>query len=169
MCDIMLGGRATQLNVLGEFIAENPSLTKLRLYGCHLGTDDITLLSDNLIRRTTNTLKELDLSGNRIGNDDLGNLVSALTTIGSVKCLDLSRNDLREKALGSLKMLLESKDSTIEELDLSNNSISAEGASSLIKSLKGNNKLRRMNLEDNFSEEGWTCALQIVKGKLFVR
>ena len=48
-------------------------------------------------------------------------------------------------------MLLESQISSLEELNLSNNSVDSEDASNLINALVGNTKLKTIDLKNN----GW--------------
>lgn len=163
MSDVRLGS-PTQLTIFGDFVAENTSLEKLKLCRCQLGPDDINCISEHLMRCSTNTLKELDLSDNiRIVNDNnLDKLFQALTMKG-VKCLNLSGNILVGESMDSLRRLLERKDSMIEELCISRNFISAETADQLISSLKNNIKLRRFDLGgDQDKSSTFQSVLQLV-------
>ena len=91
--------------------------------------------------RLTNTLQELDLGGNHLEDNDLDMLVVAIKKTEGVKRIPVGGYDIRGGAVVSLAMLLESNESIVEELDLSNNSIGVQNAQILINSLESNSKL----------------------------
>jgi len=162
----------TKMHMLGPFLIHNPSLQKLTLHQCKLTHKDINCLGDQLLHRSSNTLEELDLGGNCIGDNHLDELVNALIKMNSVKRLNLSHNYIVRKAVMSLKRLLESN-SSIEELDVSANygrwtSIDANAAVCLIQSLKHNNTLKHLNFgrkvaqPEPADDEWWSIVLPCV-------
>jgi len=165
----------TKMYLMGSFLAENNCLKKLSLNRCGLIHKDINCLGDKLLHRSSNTLEELDLGGNFIGDNHLDGLVTALIKMSSVKRLNLGDTYIAGKAVNSLKRLLESN-SAIEELDLSSNdlsrknSIDAEAAVSLIRSLQHNNTLKHLNFGRKVfgetDDEWWSgvlpCVLQLI-------
>jgi len=166
----------TKMHMLGPFLIHNSSLQKLTLNQCKLTHEDINCLGDHLLHRSSNTLEELDLGGNFIGDYNLDELVAVLIKMNGVKRLNLSHNYIAGKAVMSLKRLLESN-SSIEELDISANhgrwtSIDAEVAVCLIQSLQHNNTLKHLNFgrkvvrPDLADEEWWgivlPCVLQLI-------
>ena len=137
------------MHLMGSFLAENNCLKKLSLNRCGLIHENINGLGNKLSHRSSNTLEELDLGGNFIGDNHLDELVAALIKMNSVKRLNLSHNYIARKAVMSLKRLLESN-SSIMELDISANhgrwtSVDAEASVYLIRSLKFNNTLKHLN------------------------
>jgi len=166
----------TKMHILGPFLIHNSSLQKLSLHHCKLSHKDINYLGNKLSHRSSNTLEELDLSCNFIGDNHLDELVSALIEMNSVKRLNLSHNYIVGKAVMSLKRLLGSN-SSIEEFDISANhgrwtSVDAEAAVCLIRSLQYNHTLKHLNfgrkvIRPDLSDEEWwsivlPCVLQLI-------
>ena len=164
----------TKLAILAPFLSGNPSLVKLAIRNCFLDSADVDFLSDQLMRRSsTDTLTELDLSGNCIGNSDLDKLTEALKRNTKVTRLNLAANAIGGAGVASLVTLLESgngngADDTcncnLEELILSTNAIRYDHALTLIRALKGNKKLTTLDLKNNgwITCESWARLLQQV-------
>lgn len=154
--------------MLAPFLTEAPNLKALRFEACSLWNDDVNFLSYKMMDRSTNTLEELDVSGNDIDDDDLDILAMALQKNQSVKHVDLGSNKISGNAARSLAKTIESNESGVETLNLSHNSICDEDASILIDSLGSNSKLTTLDLQGNacITDEGWTSisysVLQLV-------
>ena len=171
---IPIGGTPTKLAILAPFLHGNPSLAKLAIRNCFLESADINFLSDQLMRRSkTDSLTELDFSGNCIGNGNLDKLTLALKRNTSVTRLNLAANAIGGAGVASLATLLEGSDdndgdyshnSNLEELILSTNAIQYEHALTLIRALGNNKKLKTLNLKNNgwITRESWAKLLNSV-------
>ncbi|KAL9188933.1 hypothetical protein ACHAXT_011423 [Thalassiosira profunda] len=167
MLDIRLEG--DKLNVLAPFIAENPRLQKLTLRRCFLVSGGMRVLSDCLQHRSLDTIEELRVNENLLGDEDLEMLVGALKgNARQLKRLNVSANAITGTCTESLATLLRDEDSNLEELDVSTNGIRVDHALSLLNATAGNKKLRTLNLRRCgwITEDHWTTllrrALQIV-------
>ena len=96
------------------------------------------------------TIKELNLSGNNIGDDGVAIVIKALSNKKrqSLHVLSLSNNNISSKGC---KMICEfiQKCTTLEELQLSNNQIDNEGAQALIKVLKNRSNFSNIDIDNN--------------------
>jgi Ran GTPase-activating protein (RanGAP) involved in mRNA processing and transport len=77
-----------------QALARRPTLTKLGLRCCQLGSDGARLL--RMILCNTPSLQSLDLTGNDLGSTALAELAPALYHNTSIKVLDMSDNNLHD-------------------------------------------------------------------------
>ncbi|KAM6971886.1 ribonuclease inhibitor [Aplochiton taeniatus] len=116
---------------------QNCLIKTLRLQGCGVTSKGCESLSNVLVNSTK--LKELDLSGNKIGNEGVASLARGLRYS---KCplvtLKLSQCNIEEKGCCDLASALDKKYSTIaymRELDMSINAIGDNGAIKLFQQI----------------------------------
>ena len=75
-------GDPSKLKTMDPFLADNPKLETLSISRCSLESADIHLLSDQLMRRSADTLRAFDFSSNQIGDINLDTLIMALIKNG---------------------------------------------------------------------------------------
>ena len=132
---------------LFSFVSYNTSLEDICIceISVHYGP-----LSDALLRRSSDTLKSLYLRNNNLGDIDMDDLVTALsTTCRNVTSLTLTRNQIGQRGYTSLAELLKNEDSKLESLDLDRNNLDDVCLNTLVDALANNNKLVSMDLADN--------------------
>ena len=103
-------------------------------------------------------LQKLNLTRNKIGNDEIEALAEFVKHLTSLQELDLSWNAIGDR--GIEKLAEETKHlKSLEKLDLSNNKIGDEGAAKLAQSLKNLTSLRVLKLCSNAIGNDGTVAL----------
>ncbi|XP_051750708.1 uncharacterized protein LOC127513157 isoform X2 [Ctenopharyngodon idella] len=102
-------------------------------------------------------LKELDLSGNKLGNSGMKKICHLLENPQCrLEKLKLSKCTLTEESCSALAAVLISDSSSLKELDLSNNNMLDSGVMLLSDGLKNNCKLEKLRLSDcSVTEEGY--------------
>jgi hypothetical protein len=147
------------------------NIVKTRLQGiktlildrCQLGGEGIGVLVDALLDFPPETLKVLCLRGNNIGLDGSGALAQLVGSTGSLKKLHLSHNNLGDDGVVPIFRAMQySKCSTLEELVLSSNKISFDGAIAISQSLMENASLVSLGLDNN--ELGDPSVEEICRG-----
>ncbi|XP_071777201.2 NACHT, LRR and PYD domains-containing protein 12-like [Centroberyx gerrardi] len=107
-------------------------LKTLRLQGCGFTSRACVYLASVLCHSPK--LRELDLSGNEIGDDGLLHLANGVKYQGChLETLKLSQCNIKEKGCRSLASALQNNSHHLEVLDLSINAIGDEGAIELFK------------------------------------
>jgi Ran GTPase-activating protein (RanGAP) involved in mRNA processing and transport len=113
-----------------------------------IGLQGIKTLEDCL--SLSKTIKELNISGNNIGDEGLEIVIRALSNKKrqSLTILSLSSNKITSKGC---KMICDFilKGNNLEELHLSNNEIDNDGAQHLIKVLSGKNRFSVIDIDNN--------------------
>jgi len=99
--------------------------------------------------RESGSLTELSLANNKIEDQDLADIIDAVKEAGYITKLDLSRNKGDEKLGEALAVLIGSKESGVEEVDVSWNKLSHKGALALANGMKDNKKLKKLNISWN--------------------
>ena len=96
------------------------------------------------------TIKELNLSGNNIGDEGAEIVINALTNKKrqSIHVLSLSNNKITSKGCIAICNFVK-KCMSLEELQLSNNEIDNDGASELIKVLKDRKNFSNIDVDNN--------------------
>uniref|UniRef100_A0A8C2EK37 Uncharacterized protein n=1 Tax=Cyprinus carpio TaxID=7962 RepID=A0A8C2EK37_CYPCA len=142
--------RHTRVNKFYD-ILKDPcfKLEILRLRSCDIKADDCSVLTSAL-KSNPSHLRELDLSGNELGDSGVENLSLLLS---SKQCklekLHLRRCSITEKQCFILTSALCSNLSHLRELDLSGNKIENKGVNHLCDVLKDSDcKLERLSLND---------------------
>ena len=139
------------------------TLTSLRLRNCHISSEGAVELATALCKNTT--LRELDLSGNPIGEHVEG--VTAVATMlvenKSRTRLGLEDCHISGQGAGELASAL-CKNSTLQYLNLDRNPIGVEGASSMSDMLQYNTSLTWLYMcDDSVGEEGVCQLMSSVK------
>ncbi|XP_036419989.1 selection and upkeep of intraepithelial T-cells protein 6-like [Colossoma macropomum] len=135
-------------------------LEKLHLIKCDLTGNSCTLLALAL-RAKNSTLRELDLSINR----EVGNLCRGLkNTHCKLEKLRLFDCHLTEESCADLASALSSVDSTLTELNLSNNKLQDSGVKKLSEGLSTNCKLEKLRLGNcSVTDEGCAALFKALK------
>jgi len=110
-------------------------------------------------------LERLNLDNNNLGDCNLDQLVTALSTCTKLTSLSLCENGIDQRGCTSLAPLLRSLESpNLKHLYLRGNPIDDEGIEILSVSLFNNTKLRILDLHgnNNISESGWMTLLKLV-------
>ena len=131
-------------------------LEHLDLEGMDVGRSECMALS-TLLQNTTKQLQTLNLSINNIDDERIEVLVHGISG-SKLQELDLSYNpSITIKGLKTLSTLLEMPGSNLERLILNDNDIGNEGALVFAHSLRGNSKLKDLDLSCCYgiNEVGW--------------
>ncbi len=115
---------------------------------CHLTDADMTIVADQVIRERKCT--ELWLHGNQITSKGVEILARSLRNNSTLKCLDLTHNQLSDSGVRILcEALLPNQNSSLKTLYLSKNRISNLGAKYLSEMLRTNQTLTELWLSSN--------------------
>ena len=99
--------------------------------------------------RYQKNLLNLSLSGNGIGIDGTHSLVEALKYCPTILKLDLSGNKMKDDGCLEIVDQLTSKESSLQELDMSYNEITEVGALTILKRLQQNTSLQSLKLKES--------------------
>jgi Ran GTPase-activating protein (RanGAP) involved in mRNA processing and transport len=136
-----------------RLLEQNTSIMELRISHNHLGSKAMKSIAEAL--RNNETLKNLDVSYNKIGNSGLCRLTSNLAISKTfIQSLDLTFNKIGSNGAVNLANLLLDTNRTIKILNLSLNMIGAEGCVLFGSVLKYNHVLEELNLSRNDIREG---------------
>jgi len=138
---------------IGKLLNTNTSITKLVLSNCGMNRDGCITIFDGLRGNPNSEINVIDISRNS-GIDDKGmtafaNALAAMKT-GLVQ-LDASRCGVNKTGMTQLAQALRKNlnmTGTLDKLDLSNNTLDAEGSSALSSWLANPNKLHHLNLSN---------------------
>ena len=119
------------------------SLKTIAISGCGISDEQLLPMVNEV--REHNSLEELCLNGNRIG-EQLLPIVEALRGNQLLKILDLSQNRIRNAGCAALATLLGDPNCNLHTLNLFNNRIRNDGTTIIINSLSNNTKLRDLRL-----------------------
>ena len=152
---------AIEVEILSECLQNNSTLNELSLSNCFTDkiiiTDAIPSISKCL---NTGSLCKLDLSSNRITDNDIYTLTRAIMFNTTLQMLNVSHNMISDNGISFISKCLK-LNKTLQELILSKNIITDEGARSLAEAIQVNITLQELNISKNFiSKEG---IMKIVK------
>eukprot|EP00900_Chrysochromulina_parva_P004893 jgi/Chrpa1/14404/Chrysochromulina_OHIO_Genome00021981-RA len=158
LCGLDENGRGTYTAVgiaaLADAMRVNGGLTKLSLAQNKLEEEGTKAICEALEQNTT--LKELDISGDRYGQSNIGGTAGAkhvakmLGVNGSLTSVKLSGNKLRDEGWGAIfAAICGNKDSKILFLDVSREDISPAGVQLIAEALRTSvtGALTRVNIE----------------------
>ncbi|GBP27040.1 Leucine-rich repeat-containing protein 74A [Eumeta japonica] len=132
---------------LGRMLEENFTLKELNLTGCRIGAEGARLLFSGL--PVNRSLKRLNVSRNELGDDGAGYLAKAIVDGAGFRHLNLSYNNLNLKSALALTEAFESNNKLIT-LDLSWNSLyPLDGVVPFLMQLSQNEVLKELNLSWN--------------------
>ncbi|XP_067292717.1 NACHT, LRR and PYD domains-containing protein 14-like [Pseudorasbora parva] len=131
-------------------LRSNPShLRELDLSGNILGDSGVKLLSD-LLEDPQCKLEKLELRSCQISDRGYADLSSALRSNPSLKELDLSENSIKDPGMRQLSDLLEDHQCKLQKLGLRSCDISDRGYATLSSALRSNpSQLRELDLSEN--------------------
>ncbi|XP_066517832.1 ribonuclease inhibitor-like isoform X2 [Hoplias malabaricus] len=143
-----------------------PAITNCRkacLVGFNLNEELIITLSEALQSKNT-SLKELDLSYNELQDSGVEKLCDGLkNSLCKLEILRLMMCKLSEEFYDTLQLVLQSENTTLKKLDLSNNDLQDSGMEKLCAGLKSSHcKLERLRLAGCNLTEGLIKTLNEV-------
>jgi serine/threonine protein kinase/Leucine-rich repeat (LRR) protein len=112
---------------------------------------------------TTGRIRDLCLSNNRLDNSSAQHLGAALTKLGNLRRLDLSRNSIGDDGAQALiDGLLVIPDRDLQVLDLSHNQISDLGAGAFVEHLESLRNLQSLLLSGNSISDARTRIVEML-------
>jgi len=136
-------------------LSMHPQLKRLDLYRTIIERNEYTALA-TLLRNTTQQLDTLNLNGSNIDDEGVEALAHA---INGSKLADLTLSDnptITIRGWKTLSTLFEMPDCDLEKLTVESNNIGDEGALIFANALRGNIKLKTLDLSGNgIADEGW--------------
>ena len=137
-----------------EILSGNRTLKRINLSGNRIGENGCKALS-SFLSEPTCVLKEVNLSNNKLNDRNIKCILEALAKNDRLEILDLSRNCLTGKCSGSLHDFLVRNNTTLRALDLSWNTLKAKGSERIATALTQDATLRRLDLSWNgIQDEG---------------
>lgn len=158
-CDLSEGvGR----EILNEFVANNDNLTTITLYGCDLGSGGARVLTS--ATKNCANLNGINLLSCRINDDILHDIVHGIRGLPQLDVLGLVLNNIGRAGCEALATMLQGPNCNLTTLDLqANNRIDDKCAKILANSLRNNNKLKFLKLQDSgITEKGREHFSQVV-------
>jgi Ran GTPase-activating protein (RanGAP) involved in mRNA processing and transport len=142
-----------------QALERRPTLTKLGLYGFHIGRDDARELGIALCN--TPSLQTLFLKETTLGSAGLAELAPALCRNTSIKVLDISGNNLNDMKSAELLRDIIRRNETITTIDLSRNEFGrTTGAVNCIADgLGSNSTLLKIDLSSCYLKDGGVSTL----------
>jgi Ran GTPase-activating protein (RanGAP) involved in mRNA processing and transport len=131
---------------LGEGLGSNETIRELSLSSNRIGNNGVADLVDGLLLNVT--LTRLNLSDNVIGDVGAVHIADLLMGTVSINAINLGLNHITGLGIRSISRSLQSNDLLIE-LELGNNHIGDDGCVFLAEGLRSNKKLRRLGLSYN--------------------
>ncbi|KAF9924630.1 Leucine-rich repeat-containing protein 34 [Linnemannia zychae] len=153
-----MGTNAQIVEALAEGLAKNKGLVRLDLenkgLGDHIGQDDgagsVKALAMSLEKNAA--LQELNLARNKLTDQDIDILCSALVKNKELKVLDLSLNSFGEQGARSIASLLADtteNNAGLREIDLSDNELTEQGGIAITGALKSNKALQKLRMSSS--------------------
>ena len=132
------------------FFAFFPKINELTLSKCIIDAIGLRVA----INTCLNTLSILNLSRNKITDDELKHFAEVVTATSTLKNLDLSHNLISNYGVLSFAECLENN-KTLQKLNLAGNAIADVGAKKLARIIQKNTGLLELNISKNWlSKEG---------------
>ena len=146
-----------------DILSGNDVIKHINLSGNRIGMNGCKVLS-RFLKEKTCRLKQLILSKNRLTDRDVKCILEALCDNESLKLLDLSRNYLTGKSAGLLHQFLTNRNTNLQHLDLSWNTLKAKGCEKVIAGLQHDATLRTLKLSWNgIQDEGAMLMSKFLK------
>ena len=117
------------------------------------------------LRGCNKCLKHVRLESNEMGDEQLVNVIEALTENPQLESLELLETNVGRLECGALKTLLRCINTELQELTLSNTEIDDEGVDTLTGALANNGRLRTLNLSSNhnITGRGWQSLATLLE------
>lgn len=135
-----------------EFLESQASekLEKLYLNNCGLGPEGSTSISMTISR--LRNLREFVCGRNRLENKGATNMSRALLQLDKLEVLKLNQNGIQVEGIQEIAKVIEFNSETIQEIDLSDNTIKEEGSEALAGPLRKAQNLKVLKLNDALLE-----------------
>ena len=151
---------------IAEALQSNASLTKLDISSNTLLIKGASAISDCL--KNNKTLQELNISSavlasnNRTSNEEVfspsNTLQNDIINIFHVNKLDISSNTICSAVISNCIK----NNEVLQDLNISENQITSDGAKSIAEAIAVNSKLQRLNISKNYiNSEGLMCLLKV--------
>lgn len=132
---------------LNKLLKANSLISMLNISDNSIGVDGVTTLLDGIDPQDLNLIS-LNLSNNDLGTEWIPSLDPLLTSETLLE-LKLSQNHLTDKSAEDLSLYFYRQMCKLRKIDLSNNEFTSRGASLLLQSIKQNQFLTHLNIENN--------------------
>ena len=145
------------------FLKNNTNLTSLTIEGCNFGDRGSRLLA--LAIGACESLSDVELPNNNIADDELVDIITALSIQRQLKNLILAGNAMNKNGCVSLSTLLRCSVTELQFLNLWGNEINDEGIEILVPALANCNHLKILYLGRNHSvtTKGWRRLASILE------
>ena len=145
-------------------LSVHPNLEFLDLDCNRLSKNGCVALA-TLLRYSATELQRLFISQNDIGDDGIEALVPALTICSYLEQLHLHNNpSITTRGWQRLATILESSNCNLLELDVDQNNVDDEAATTYANSLANNRTLQTLNLDNNpsITDDGWKAFSKLL-------
>jgi Ran GTPase-activating protein (RanGAP) involved in mRNA processing and transport len=146
---------------IGTMLHNAPALRGLSLSGCYMGSAGAHHLADGLSSKNS-VIEKLDLSGNKLGDAEVGIFARLLLANQNLKSLVLCHNIIGDAGALELAVALR-QNNTLDLLDLAVNDIGSDGANALADALAANDALNDLDLQGNsIGDDGATSITEML-------
>ena len=149
-----------QGKVMGKTCTLSPSqLSTLEAWdfrNCQMGPQLVRILTPKL--QGSNVVKDLRLTGNKLGDAAASNLLELLTSQAQIETLDLSDNDLTEGSAPAIRDFI-AHNPNLKTLDLAHNKLGDGGISTIASSMTQHPSLYTLNLDNTDCGDAGATAL----------
>jgi hypothetical protein len=153
--------------VLARKLAQCDSLREVNLSSNRIGKAGCADLAKAL--KGKNALREVNLSSNRIGEAGCADLAKALKGKNALRDVNLSSNNIGEAGCADLAVTLRGKNA-LRDVKLGGNNVRDSGCAALAGALEGKNALRYVEVSNNsIGEVGCAALAGALKGKNALR
>ncbi|KAL0239727.1 hypothetical protein GEMRC1_009835 [Eukaryota sp. GEM-RC1] len=144
-----------------ELLKVNTTVTNLNLNGNRIGDEGARALAEVL--KVNNTITSVDLGGNRIGDEGARALAEVLKVNNTITSVYLGANSISAEGVRALVEMLK-VNTSVTGVNLGGNSIRAEGARVLAEVLKVNTSVTSIDLRVNsVGDEGARALAEMLK------
>lgn len=149
--------------ILTPFLKNNTSLISLSITNCDFGGEGGRLLA--LAIGTCKSLRDVELSNNNLTDEEMVDIITALSMHCQLKNLTLIGNILNKNGCIALATLLRCSATELQHLYLSGNEINDEGIEALVPAIESCNHLKTLYLDGNpsITTKGWKNLASILE------
>ncbi|WP_198027141.1 patatin-like phospholipase family protein [Candidatus Paracaedibacter symbiosus] len=126
-----------------KFVKKSTTLKNLHLRNVQLGTSGTEKLAFAL-QKGSPILTSLDLASNKIGNEGIEDLTWVIKRRKNLTHLNVANNNINYKGIKKLTEFL--KEMNIQSLNLAYNSLADSGMSDVVRLVRDNTSLKKLNL-----------------------
>ena len=157
----LLGGE--MFTMLTPFFRNNHNLTDININNCNFGDEGARLFALALESCTNKSIKHVQLEDNNIGEQEMVDIITALSMFPHLIGLSLQGNHLRRNGCVALATLLQYSATKLQYLNISNTEINDDGIGALVPALATCIHLKQLHLYDNpsITTRGWQSLATI--------